>query len=125
MCLDLRTTTSSLITEANVHISLGSLPSLASAALVDLTALFPEKMTTEPLCDVQGDRWLWFYSRSLYFTSCLLKLPFKSCSSPDERSPESSHQFSDLLLHTTPKIIVVPNLFGIRLQSLTTKDVHS
>ena len=58
MCLDLRTTTSSLITEAHVHISLGSLPSLASAALVDLTALFPEKMTTEPLCDVQGDSWL-------------------------------------------------------------------
>lgn len=86
-CLDLRTTTSSLITEANVHISLGSLPSLALAALVDLTALFPEKMIAEPLCDVQGDRWLWFYSGSLYFTSCLLKLLFKSCSSPGWEKP--------------------------------------
>ena len=27
---------------------------------------------------------------------------------------DESHQFSDLLLHTTPTIIIVPNLLGVR-----------
>ena len=61
---------------------------------------------------------------------CTSPLDFSNSSSShihllDERSPEAFHQFSDLLLHTTPTIIVVPNLFGIMLQSLITKDVHS
>ena len=61
---------------------------------------------------------------------CTSALAFLNSSSShihllDEKSPESFHQFSDLLLHTTPTIIIVPNLLGVRLQSLIIKDVHS